>query len=368
MLKKAFIVAICAMSFFCGSVYAADISAEAACVISADTGEVIFEKNAYERHSMASTTKIMTGLLAVESGKGNEVVTISKNAQNQEGSSVYLREGERILLSDLTYALMLNSGNDAAVAIAEYLAGSCDAFAERMTARARELGAKNTSFKNPNGLEAEGHYTTAFDLAAIGAAAIKNKQFEKIVSTKSKTVRQDSGQFLYLTNHNKLLKSYEGAVGIKTGFTKAAGRCLVSAAERDGGRLVAVTLNAPDDWNDHKKLLDEAFEKTTTETVVKKGEVLKKIKKGEREYTFSAAEDVFARTLDKGGFEVRVYLPKEAPVPIAAGEKAGYAKIFKGNKLVKNVDIVSDCDIAEKDVFEKKTFFECLKNVLTALI
>ena len=211
-------------------VYALDISAKSACVISADTGEIIYAENEKEKLSMASTTKIMTALLAIESGRLDETVTVSANAQAQEGSSIYLRTGERIILKDLVYGLMLNSGNDAAVAIAEHMSGSEDKFAELMTKRAKELGAVNTSFKNPNGLDEQGHYTTAYDLALIAAYAMKNEEFKKTVSTKSATATLEDGEILYFSNHNKLLKMYDGAVGVKTGFTKASGRCLVSAA------------------------------------------------------------------------------------------------------------------------------------------
>ncbi len=368
MVKKVLAAGCIFLSMACVPAHAIDISAEAACVISADTGEIIFAKNENERRSMASTTKIMTGLLAAESGRLDDYVTVSANAQNQEGSSIYLRTGDKVILSDLLYGLMLNSGNDAAVAIAEYLSGDVESFSEGMTARAKELGAKNTSFKNPNGLEQEGHYTTAYDLAVIGAEAMKNDIFKTVVSTKSKTATLENGQILYFTNHNKLLKTYDGADGIKTGFTKAAGRCLVSAAQRNGASVVAVTLNAPNDWNDHKALLDYAFENIKVKTIVKKGEILKRIKKGGREYTFSAAEAACAGTVSGKGFEVKVYLPRKLPEPIAAGEKAGYAEILKDGKYVKKIDIISDSDIFPKENNEKKTLPMLFKKVIKVFL
>ncbi len=350
--------------FWSTSARAMEISAKAACLICADTGEVIFCKNEREKLPMASTTKIMTGLLAAESGKMQETVTVSANAERQKGSSIYLRNGDEILLNDLTYGLMLNSGNDAAVAIAEFLAGDTKAFCRKMTERAEEIGAKDTSFKNPNGLEEEGHYTTAYDLALIGAEAMRNKIFAEIASTK-KMNAETPGGILYFTNHNKLLAQYEGAVGIKTGFTKAAGRCLVSAAERDGIMLVAVTLNDPDDWKDHKAMLDYGFEKASRKTIVKKGEILKRIKSGGMEYTFSAADDLTAGIASNKDFELKICMSKKLPVPIAAGEKAGEARLFKDGRFVKQTDIVSDCDIEE--TLQKKSIYDFLKKVFKTI-
>lgn len=240
---------------------AVDLSARAAVLIDGKSGKVLFEKNKDERLPMASTTKIMTGLLACESKKMKKVVTVSPVASGTEGSSLWLEPGEKQTLENLTYGLMLRSGNDAAVAIAEYLGGSTEAFALMMNERAKKIGVQNTGFQNPNGLDAEGHFTTAYDLALISREAMKNKKFRKIVSTKSKTIPWESSEWdRSLTNHNKMLWRYEGCNGIKTGFTKKSGRCLVTSAKRGKTELICVTLNAPDDWNDHTKMLDYGFE------------------------------------------------------------------------------------------------------------
>lgn len=240
---------------------AVDLSARAAALIDGKSGKVLFEKNKDERLPMASTTKIMTGLLACESKKMKKVVTVSPVASGTEGSSLWLEPGEKQTLENLTYGLMLRSGNDAAVAIAEYLGGSTEAFALMMNERAKKIGVQNTGFQNPNGLDAEGHFTTAYDLALISREAMKNKKFRKIVSTKSKTIPWESSEWdRSLTNHNKMLWRYEGCNGIKTGFTKKSGRCLVTSAKRGKTELICVTLNAPDDWNDHTKMLDYGFE------------------------------------------------------------------------------------------------------------
>lgn len=229
------------------------VSAQSAVVIDADTGEVLFEQNADARLPMASTTKIMTALVALSEGSLDREYTVKKEYTLVEGSSMYLREGEKITLRDTLYGLMLESGNDAALAVAGEC-GGLETFIGKMNAKAQELGLENTHFDNPNGLDSETHYTTAHELAKIAAAAMQDPIFRQIVSTQNYT----AGEHV-MGNHNRLLKMYDGAVGVKTGFTKRSGRCLVSAAERNGRTLVAVTLSDPDDWNDHMSMLDNGF-------------------------------------------------------------------------------------------------------------
>lgn len=205
---------------------------------------------------MASTTKIMTALLAIERLDPETVVTVPKEAVGIEGSSIYLTEGEQITVSDLLYGLMLESGNDAATALAIAAGGTVEDFVRLMNERAAELGLEDTHFSNPHGLSADDHYTTAYDLARLTCAALENETFASIVSCKTKTI---SDGRRYLSNHNRLLRSYEGCIGVKTGYTLATGRTLVTAAERDGLTLVAVTLNDRSDWADHTRLLDYGF-------------------------------------------------------------------------------------------------------------
>lgn len=204
------------LNIFAFNCYA--ISAQSSVLIDGTSGRVLYEHNAYEKLPMASTTKIMTGLLACESGKLDETVKASPFASGTEGSSLWLKVGEKLTLEELTYGLMLKSGNDAAVAIAEYLGGSVDAFTLLMNKRGREIGAKNTNFMNPHGLDAEGHYTTAYDLALIAREAMKNKKFSEIVSTKTYSIPMEGEKWnRALKNHNKLLWQYEGCNGVKTG-------------------------------------------------------------------------------------------------------------------------------------------------------
>ena len=245
---------------FAPSVAATSVSGECACLYLPQNNTFIFEKNADRRHPMASTTKIMTALIVLEQAAPDEVVTVSPRAAGIEGSSVYLQAGDQFTVEDLLYALLLASANDAATALAIHVAGDEEAFAARMNEKADELSLSDTHFTNPHGLYNEEHYTTAKELAKITAAALENEAFARIVSTKSKVICSVDGETVRtLSNHNKLLRAYEDCVGVKTGFTKNSGRCLVSAAERDGMLLIAVTLDAPDDWRDHATMLDLGF-------------------------------------------------------------------------------------------------------------
>lgn len=244
------------------------VSAQAAVMTEVSSGKILYSKNADKVLPMASTTKIMTALVAVEAAgdRLDEVVEISDSAAGVEGSSMYLEKGEKMTLRELLYGLMLSSGNDAAVAIAENIGGSVEGFVDMMNQKAAEMGLTSTHFVNPNGLPDESHYSSANDMAKMTCHAMKNPDFAEIVGTKSYNISGEGKSYpRTLSNHNKLLRMYEGCIGVKTGFTKAAGRCLVSCAERDGLMLVCVTLNAPDDWNDHTLMFNYGFENFTAE-------------------------------------------------------------------------------------------------------
>lgn len=238
---------------------ALEVSAKNAILIECESGDIIFSKNSSSKAPMASTTKIMTAIVAIENGELDKRIKIPFEATGVEGSSIYLKDGEELTLRELLYALLLESANDASVAIAIEVGGSVDGFAEMMNDKALELGLESTHFTNPHGLDDENHYTSAHDLALIARYAMQNPCFREIVGTKKETIPSLDGQRV-LVNHNKLLKSFDGAIGIKTGFTKKSGRCLVSCAEREGIRLIAVTLNAPSDWNDHTLMLEKGFD------------------------------------------------------------------------------------------------------------
>lgn len=233
---------------------AVSTSATAAFLLDASTGQVLYEKNADKKMLIASTTKIMTALVALRDGVLTDTVTVSRNAANTEGSSMYLKAGETLSLEALLYGLMLSSGNDAAVAIAEHVAGSVPAFAERMNALAQAIGMSNSSFANPHGLNHPDHYSTARDMATLANVAMNNETLRRITSTRTVSLAGHS-----MKNHNKLLWNLEGCIGLKTGYTKAAGRTLVTCCERNGRRLIAVTLQDGDDWNDHRKLYEYGY-------------------------------------------------------------------------------------------------------------
>lgn len=256
-LTVAFIISLLTVS---ASAETVSVSAESAVVMKADTNEVIFSKNPDERLSMASTTKIMTSIIALESGDLSQEITVTDEMVRVEGTSIGLLAGDKISLEELVYGMMLESGNDAANVTAYALAGGQEQFSVLMNEKAQSIGMKNSHFVTPSGLDSDEHYSTAYDMALLGSYAVKNEDFLSICSAYSACVDYGNPPYKrYFTNHNKMLKYYEGTVGIKTGFTKKSGRCLVSAAVRNGVTLVAVTLNDPNDWADHKKMLDYGF-------------------------------------------------------------------------------------------------------------
>lgn len=236
------------------------VSARSAVLYQPETSTFLYSKKADEQLPMASTTKIMTALIALESCDMGELVEIDDSAIGTEGSSAYLKRGDILTMEELVYALLLQSANDAAVAIACHIGGDVEGFATLMNEKACELGLTDTHFENPHGLDGEEHYTTARELALIASAALKNEDFKGIVSTYKKSFYTEERSRTYV-NHNKLLRLYDGCIGVKTGFTKKSGRCLVGAAERDGLTFITVTLDAPNDWRDHSLMLDYGYER-----------------------------------------------------------------------------------------------------------
>lgn len=237
-----------------GQAGAVGTSAASAILVDVESGRTLYEQNADARMLIASTTKILTALVAIRNGNLSDVVTVTPEAAGTEGSSMYLKAGEKLTLETLLYGLLLCSGNDAAVAIASHIGGSQEGFARMMNETAREIGMENSSFANPNGLDHEQHYSTARDMARLACAAVENETLVRIASTRSVTTGGRT-----MTNHNKLLGYVDGCIGLKTGYTRAAGRTLVSCAERNGQRLVAVTLQDGNDWADHQSLFDYGF-------------------------------------------------------------------------------------------------------------
>ncbi|CAG7641627.1 D-alanyl-D-alanine carboxypeptidase family protein [Paenibacillus allorhizosphaerae] len=252
---------------------AVSTGAEAAALIDVTSGRIVYSAKGDKPMRIASLTKVMTAIVAIDHGTLSDTAKVSKNAFGKEGSSIYLKLGEEMNLKDLLYGMMLRSGNDAATTIAEHVGGSVEGFAYLMNEKARMLGMTNSSFKNPSGLDEEGHYSTANDMAKLTAYALKNPVFQEIVKTKVKKVPNPNESWDYTwVNKNKLLSMYEGADGVKTGYTKLAKRCLISSATRGGQQFVVVTLNDPDDWVDHARLFDYGFRNYPLHSVVQKGE------------------------------------------------------------------------------------------------
>ena len=334
---------ICLFGFSLPAVAAPNVSAKACVVIELESGRVLYQKNASNQLPMASTTKIITALVALEHGNQEDVVKISSSAAGTEGSSMYLESGEVMTLRELLYGLMLASGNDAAVAIAEHF-GGMDAFVQLMNEKATAIGAKNSHFSNPNGLPDESHYSTAADMARITAYALKNPDFAQIVSTKSYRVEGEGKAYpRMLTNHNKLLSMYEGCIGVKTGFTKTAGRCLVSAAKREGMTLICVTLNAPDDWNDHMNLYNHLFDTYQLQEVLNPVTILGEIPVSGSDVLFLpfAAAEGFSYPLAEGETLTTKLVPQESiSAPVQTETHCGQLEILLGTTTVKTVPLI----------------------------
>ncbi len=338
------------------------VSASSAVLIEAESGRVLYEKDADKRRPMASTTKIMTALVALENHDLDAQIKIPKEAVGIEGSSLYLTEGETLTLRELLYGLMLRSANDAAAAIAIAVGGSISDFAEMMNEKAEEMGLADTHFDNPHGLDSESHYTTARELALITAEALKNDVFREIVSTYKKSLPLGGVPDRRLVvNHNRLLRTYDGCIGVKTGFTKKDGRCLVSAAERDGVTLVAVTLNAPNDWSDHKKMLDGGFAAVKRVKISSDGieGYLPTVGAKTDMIKYGAVGDTSA-LLPKNAGELRVVieLPRFVFAPVKKGDVIGRTVFYDGENEVASLPIEALTDAPKRKV--KKTFWQWL--------
>ena len=334
---------------------APEVQAGGAALIEVSTTKVLYANNAHVKLPMASTTKIMTALLAIENGELDELVTVPAEAYGVEGSSMYLEKDEKLSLRDLLYGLMLVSGNDAAITIAIHIGGSMEGFAHMMNTRAKELGALNTSFVTPNGLHDPEHYTTAYDLALISAAAMKNPEFQEICGTSYYRTATGNVQRT-LKNKNKILWQYEGGNGVKTGFTKTAGKCLVFSAERDGMMLLGVVLNCPNMFPDAMKMLDYGFEHFEMRTLIRAGEVGTRlpVDSGMKNVLEVAAkEDIIIPVGIEGesaAITTRVILSSDLRAPIEIGSEAGRLEVWEGEKLLVSRSLYACNEISERNL------------------
>ena len=301
----------------------------ASAVVMAANGEIVYEKNASFQRPIASTTKIMTAIVVIENCGLDEVVEITSDSCNIEGSSMYLKAGESYTVRELLEGLMLVSGNDAAHALALHTAGSIDAFAELMNEKCRELGMVNSHFKNPHGLSEDGHYSTAADMAKLMVYCMENPDFAKLSATKSSSNANHS-----FVNHNKLLHICPGCTGGKTGYTMAAGRCLVSSCERDNSRFVCVTLNAPDDWDDHMNLYNWAFSNYRMCDVAQGLRFEIPVVSGEKDKVTLAADKLEVLIPKSEEIEIKAQMPHFIFAPVAEEEAGGSFKAYCKGELI----------------------------------
>ena len=330
---------------------AGDISAKAAVLMEASTGKVIWGKCENQKLPMASTTKIMTTILTLESGDLDTEFTADSEAIKVEGSSMGLREGDIVSKRDLCIGMLLPSGNDAANCAAVRLGGTAEKFADMMNAKASQLGMTSTHFVTPSGLHDDAHYFTAADMGLLASYAIKNPDFREICSSKSMKLTFGDPPFdRWLTNTNKLLSRYEGCIGVKTGFTDEAGRCLVSAAERDGVMLVCVTLNAPDDWNDHAKLLDYGFSVTECTDLGGKQYTVSAVGGTSDSITLVTERNMTLPKINGNTPEVTytAAVPQQVYAPLRKGERLGTLTVKCGGRVIDEIPLISADDLAVK--------------------
>lgn len=350
-------------------------SAQAATLIDVTSGRIISVKNGDKPMLIASLTKIMTAIVAIEQGKLSDKVKVSRNAFGKEGSSIFLKLGEEMSLENLLYGLMLRSGNDAATAIAEHVGGSVDGFVYLMNQKAEELGMKHSQFKNPHGLDAQGHFSTSNDLAKLTAYALHNPVFQEIVKTKVKRAPNSKEKWDYVwRNKNKMLTLFDGADGGKTGYTKQAGRCLISSATRNGQQLVVVTIDDPNDWLDHSNLLNYGFSNYPLREVVHKDDVISNtIYVAGRSFRYPLTEEetkalskkIVWEQVETSNYQlgyrgnVNVYLDTR---PI------GTIPVFEKNSKLTNYNRINSVDSTLTNTIENRSFIVIWGAVLKAAI
>ncbi|MEG2597193.1 MAG: D-alanyl-D-alanine carboxypeptidase family protein [Oscillospiraceae bacterium] len=343
------------------------ISAVSAALIEADSGRIIFEKSGEETLPIASTTKMMSALLTLESSELDRYFTVDPSAILVEGTSMGLLKGDQVTLRILAAGMLLASGNDAANAAAVKVAGSQDEFAIMMNRRAAQIGMKNTNFVTPSGLDAQSHYSTAMDMAKLGRAALQNADFKKICAQKSAKLSYGNPPYdRWLSNHNKLLKIYPDAIGIKTGFTKKAGRCLVSAAEREGVTLICVTLKASSDWEDHRKLLDYGFERVQAiELPTELGTVTIPLVGGMKNFVTPVVQTPLKATItedDLAKISWKIISEPFLYAPVSAGDSIGEIRYYLNGERIKTAPITAKESVEVSAKPPKISFLEKIKR------
>lgn len=339
------------------------IASGAGIVYDTKSGRVLYSKNAYSRRAIASTTKIMTAVVAIEKGKLEDRVAVSKRAASIRGSTINLKQGQVFTLRELLYGLMLNSGNDAAIAVAEHIGGSVEGFVSMMNAKAVELGLKDTHFTSPHGLDNSGHYSTCFELAKMAAYALQNDTFADIVATRSTSISSRG-----LNNTNEMLSLYPGADGVKTGYTGQAGRCLVTSVTREGRKIISVVLNADSRSTrarDSKVILDYAFNQYKMYTLMKQGDIVAElpVARGKAEaVSLEAIEglELPLREDEVQSLQKEILLPKDMEAPVYTGIEAGTVRYLLNGKVLAETALKTSADV------ERKGFFDYLGGIFDA--
>ncbi len=363
---KIVLVSVILLMYTSIGAYAAGINTTgtAAILMDGESNRILYGKNIHQKLPIASTTKIMTAIVALEHGELDETVIIPPEASGVEGSSIWLAAGEKHTLEDLLYALMLRSGNDAAVAIAIHISGSVEEFAELMNATAKKIGAYNTNFVNPHGLHDPNHYSTAYDLALIASYGLKNPDFERIVSTKFRTIPWEGHDWKrVMQNKNKLLWQYEGANGVKTGFTKKAGRCLVASAKRDDMQLVSVVLNCGPMFEESKELLDYGFNNYRLVKLITENEIFTAIpvRNGKTDALGLVPAENFSIALkeeEKGKIRIEKDLPEQINAPVEKGQDIGSVRVYYDDRLIRVIPLRA------LDRVEKQGFWDFIRRLL----
>lgn len=367
MFKKCFLTFLCVTLIFpayslCVKGASLGISASSAVVMVVQTDEVLYEHNAREKRSMASTTKIMTALLALEKADLKKQITVTEEELKVEGTSMGLLPNDKVTFEGLVYGMLLQSGNDAANVTAVKLGGTVENFIHMMNERADEIGMDDTNFVTPSGLDDDEHYSTAYDMALLGCEAIKNADFRYICSQKKASVLYGNPPYKRtLTNHNKMLSYYDGCIGLKTGFTKKSGRCLVTAAERNGVMLVAVTLNAPNDWNDHKILLDYGFSKVNNRVLDNDTSSLKvSVVGGKKSSVSVVAENKsnYACSENSNGITADILLDCFVYAPVKKGDTVGKIVYYENSKLIAETPVVAKSSVGLKKASKKLSVWQ----------
>ena len=333
-----------------------EVTARSAVVMEAATRKILYARDMKARRFPASTTKAMTLIVALEKGNLSDIVTVSRNAAGTDGSTLWLEEGDKIPLEDLLYGIMMMSGNDATIAIAEHIAGSVDAFTKMMTEKAREIGAADTYFVNPHGLPDERHYTTAYDMALIAAYGYQNPKFVEIVGTKEKTLLWIKDPAHFWRSENQMLWLYEGANGVKTGYTDAAGRCLVSGAKRNGIQLVSVVLDSLYMWSDSIAMLDYGFQHVKSMKLASGNEIAAKLpvlSGRKKQIDVQTVSDIVVPVGDDGAaaFEKVYELPASLHAPVEKGDVVGKLRILYEGREIGSTDIIATESVEMKSFF-----------------